>query len=304
MSFGDLNASYSDLRDALRAHVAVEALDDLNIRPPSGDVDEASFLRLTAWCFSLLFEAGRYSIPFLLDLNVGGALQSSQQHKNTRQNVQRLRSFVSHNLGFDDRHDMAVRKQVSDWFVETCGSALPASKEDWAKCFSRLSRDVREVVRHCSATLSSVLSTPEDRDLIIEDLRRRLKRILKPHEFDQIVEDSAARLGERINSRAFRDTHIGSWQRYLATLPDDADPKPELERLIDGQVADHFRSQLPVRAQEIMDAFELEPGPEVGQAIEIVRRLFGTGVRDKADLLAKARVEFENSKSSASENIP
>jgi hypothetical protein len=33
------------------------------IRKSGGDY-EGSFLRLTAWCFALLFEAGRFSIPF------------------------------------------------------------------------------------------------------------------------------------------------------------------------------------------------------------------------------------------------
>jgi hypothetical protein len=294
MSFGNLNASYTELRDALRTNVSVEALGDLNIRPPSGDADEASFLRLTAWCFSLLFEVGRFSVPFLLALNVNAAIDnSSEGQKAVRQNVQRLRTFMYHNLGFEDDHDMTIRRQVSDWFVETCGSAFPTSQGHWSKCFKRLAEDVCSVVLHCSEKLSAVLSSPEDKDIICEDLRRRLKRALQPYEFDGLVEESAARLGQKINARVFRESRIAGWQVYLMAMPDDLDPKSELERMIDGQVADHFRSQLPIRTQEIMNALALDPGPDVGKAIEIARRIFSEGTTDKEDLLSKTQIEFD-----------
>ena len=294
MSFGALNVAYTELRDALRANVSVHALGDLNIRPPSGFADEASFLRLTAWCFSLLFEVGRYSVPFLLDLNTNAAAATaSETHKASRRNVQQLRTFMSHNLGFEEGHDMAIRREVSEWFVQTCGSAFPASADHWSKCFTRLAEDVCGVIRHCSEQLSFVLASPEDRELIIEELRRRLRRALQPHEFDQMVEDSAARLGQRINARAFRQSRISGWQAYLAAQPDDADPKLELERMIDGQVVDHFRSQLPVRTEEIIDALGLDPGPDVGKAVEIARRLFSEGAVEKQDLLVALRAEFQ-----------
>lgn len=294
MSFGSLNASYTELRDGLRTNVAIEALGDLNIRPPSGDADEASFLRLTAWSFSLLFEVGRLSVPFLLDLNVNTAIdESSKNHKAARQNVQRLRTFMYHNLGFDDGHDMTIRREVSNWFIQTCGSAFPSSHEHWSKCFNQLAEDVCGVVQHCSEKLSVVLSSPEDKEMIIEDLRRRLKRVLQPHEFDQMIEDAAVRIGQKINARAFRESRIAGWQAYLVAMPDDLNPKSELERVIDSQVADHFRSQLPIRTQEIMQALGLDPGPDVGKAVEIARRIFSEGTTDKQELITRTRVEFE-----------
>jgi hypothetical protein len=294
MSFSQLLAAYSDLRDGLRAQVDRSAIADLNIRPPTGDGDEASFLRLTAWCFSLLFEVGRYSIPFLLDLKFEQEhSRAARAHLGTRQIVQVLRSFVSHNLGFDEVHDVSLRKSASDWFVETCGATSPVTDAHWEKCFKRLCDDVRGCLDHCAATLSRVAAPNDDRELIINDLRRRLKRNWEPHQFDQIVESAAARLGEQINARVFRDHRIGAWRNFIASLPDDADPELELERLIDGQVADHFRSQLPLRAAEIMEALDLEPGPQVKKAIEIVKRLHDAGIREKDELLVRARAEFE-----------
>jgi hypothetical protein len=66
-----------------------------------------------------------------------------------------------------------------------------------------------------------------------------------------------------------------------------------LERLIDGQVADHFRSQLPIRATEIMEALDLEPGLQVKKAIDIVKRLHESGIRERQELLEQTRAELK-----------
>lgn len=294
MTFADFNVAFSDLRDGLRAQVGPKAIGDLNIRPPAGDAEEASFLRLISWCFVLLFEAGRISIPFLLDLNFPEmANGDAERHKRARAMVQNLRTFQSHNLGFDDGHDLDIRKAVSDWFVETCKVIYPTLPEEWRACFQRLCKDVHALLAHCSAILSIVAATSEDRDLIFPDLLRRLDRDWEAHQFDRMIEDSAARLGEKVNIRSFRDRRIGDWRKYLSILPDDQDPVVEMERLIDGEIANHFRSQLPIRTQELMESLGLNPGPEVKRAIEITRRIFDSGIRDRTELLSRVRAEFE-----------
>lgn len=293
MSFADLNASFGDLRDGLRAQVGNSAISELLIRPPASEADEASFLRLTAWSYAMLFEAGRISIPFLLELNYPGATATiAQQHKQTRTDVQSLRTWLFHNLTFDENHGLNVRRIVSAWFVDTCEATSPTSKAHWRTCFRRLCIDVHALVRHCSVALSAVATSPEDRDIVFDDLRRRLARDWEPYQFDIIVQDSAARLGEKINAKAFRDRRLADWRRYISALPEDADLEQQMERLIDGEVVDHFRSVLPVRTQDIMDVLGLDPGPEVGRAIELARRIFELGVRDRDQLLSRVQDEF------------
>lgn len=290
MTFADLNASFSDLRDGLRAQVGPEAIGDLHIRPPSSDSDEGSFLRLTAWCFALLFEAGRITVPFLLDLNRPGT--DSTRHKETRVVVQRLRTALSHNLGFIDDHDLDIRRAVSGWFLDAAKVISPMSANEWHACFQKLCGDVRDLVLHCNLVLSTVATSIEDRDFIFDDLRRRLNRDWEPYQFDRLIEDSAARIGEKINARSFRDRRIGEWRKFLAALPEDVNPVIEMERLIDGEVAHHFQTQLPVRTQDLMEFLHLDPGPDVKRAIEIARRVFESGIHDRTELLAKVRAEF------------
>lgn len=143
------------------------------------------------------------------------------------------------------------------------------------------------------ATLSRVAASSDDRESIFNELKKRLNRNWEPYQFDLIVQNAAARLGEQINARVFRDHRIGAWRNFIASLPDDVNPEKELERVIDGQVADHFRSQLPLSASEIMEALDLEPGPQVKKAIEIVKRLHESGLHEREKLLARTGAELE-----------
>ncbi len=291
MTFADLNVRYTDLRDGLRAQIGPDSISDVNIRPPSGDADEASFLWLTSWCFGLLFEAGRVSVPFLLGLQFP-QLNDRERHNQARDTVQQLRTFQSHNLGFDDGHDLNIRKAVSDWFVQTCKGVYPTNPAQWRACFERLCTDVCGVLSYCTIVLSTISASEEDSKMICEDLRRRLNRNWRPHQFDLLVENAAARLGERINARSFRERRISDWRDYLMSLPEDLDPVPEMERLIDGEVANHFHLSLPIRTQELMETLRLDPGPEVKRALDLARRIFESGVRDPADLLQRVGADF------------
>jgi len=270
---------------------------DMNIRPPASEEDEAAFLRLTGWCYVLLFEAGRVSIPFLLELR-GGTLPlgSAGPHIATRKMVQGLRTALSHNLGFQSNHELEIRKAVSVWFLETCQEVVPSSAAAWRTCFVRLCNDVVALLNYCSTMLSSVATSVEDRDNTFDSLRRRLSLDWPAHEFDALIEDAAARLGEKINARSFRDPRLPSWRRFLGTLPQSADPRLEMERLIDGEVAEHFRSVLPIRTNEIMQRLNLTPGPRVKAAVEMAKRIHESGIREREMLLKRLEEEFSESR--------
>jgi hypothetical protein len=126
--------------------------------------------------------------------------------------------------------------------------------------------------------------------MIFDDLRRRLLREWEPHQYDELIEDAATRMGETINAKPLRDRHISEWRKYLASLTDDADCQREMERVIDGEVANHFRATLPMTARELMEGLQLDPGPAVKRAIELMRQLHDSGVRDKQELLSRVAV--------------
>lgn len=291
MTFVDVNAAYVYLRDALRAHVGLKSMADMNIQPPAGCDDEASFLRLTAWCYTLLFEAGRVSVPFFLSLTVVGESADRHRHVIVRQNVRALRTLVFHNLGFDE-HDLVMRQESSQWFMRTCGALYPVGVDHWSRCFQALCQEVCEVLRHCSDALNYIAASPTDRQSAIDDLQRRVSRDWEAYRFDEIVGDAATRIGEKINAKPFREPRIRAWREFLECLPEDADLIAQMTRRIDGEVYEHFRSSLPISTRDIMDHLGLSPGPEVKRALGIARQAFESGVREPIALLQSVRAQM------------
>ena len=293
MSFVELNAAVTTLRDALRAYVGTRAIKNIDIRPPSGDDDEASFLRLASWSFVLIFEAGRVSVAFLLKVNLPDT-HGATDHKRTKQHVQQLRTWLFHNVGFDSR-DLGMRREVADWFITCCGNSYPETPAHWKLCFNRLATDVRDLAIYCSGIVSRIAASSEDSGQLFNDLRHRIDRQWDAHEFDKIVSNAAARLGRTIDSRQFRETRLNSWRNYLEALPEDADFQSEMERLIDSQVYTHFQPYLPVSTRELALELGLDPGPAVEQAMEQARTLYSGGLKSREDILRALIAERQSS---------
>ncbi len=293
MTFADVQAGVTDLRHALQTQVDPAAFKDIGVRGPAGRSDEAAFLRLTAWCFSFLFEEGRIVIPFLLqDGMPGGEKGEAARYRGTRKTVQNLRTWFFHSLTAASKHDLAVSKAASVWFLATCKSTSPQTDEHWKQCFEILCRDVAGLARHCLGVISAIAASPEDTKTTFADLQRRINREWAPFQFDSVVENAAARLGERINARDFRDPRLDAWRKFVAALPDDVDIAREVERLIDGEVANHFRALLPISLSELTDELDLTPGVQVKHAVEVLRSLQDRGISDRAVMLESVRKEL------------
>ena len=293
MTFSDVQAGVADLRHALQTQIDPAALKDIGVRGPAGRADEAAFLRLTAWSYSFLFEQGRIVIPFLLQDGIAASDKAeAPRHRATRKAVQHLRTWFFHSLAAESKHDLAVSKAASAWFLTACKSTSPQTDDHWRACFEALSKDVAGLAQHCLKVISSVAASADDTKLVFADLKRRINREWAPFQFDAVVESSAARLGEKINAREFRDPRLDSWRKFVGSLPDDADIAREVERLIDGEVTNHFRALLPISLRELVEELDLAPGVQVKHAVEVLRSRQDRGITDRGQLLDAIRTEL------------
>jgi len=296
MRFAQLNAAVNGLTEGLRIHVDRASIATINTRPPATSDDEVGFLRLTTWSYALLFEAGRTSFGLLLDVPpIDGNTGALDKHKATLRAVQQLRTWLHHNMGFDSDRELEIRRAVSEWFLSSCGATAPKNCDHWERCFTRLCTDVEELVSYCLDVLSSIMQSIEDREQVLATWRLRLQRDWEAHRFDQLIADSAARLGVQLNARAFRERRLSDWKRYLESIPESEDPTPKMERLIDSEVFDHQRSALPLGAKDLMMALGLSPGPAVRVALECARTGFDSGVRDHVALLHYVKDQMQAS---------
>jgi hypothetical protein len=272
MSFAEVNGAYADLRGAVCAYEP-NSMREIVIRPPVGDNDEASFLRLVGWAYVLFYEAARVTLLYILRLPLGGA--TSREALHTRDVVAELRTWLVHNLGFERDHDLAIRQRASQWCNECCGSNTPTNLLD--------------LIEHCKALFSQVSASAEDREAFLLGLRSRLERTFEAHQFDAIITETAAILGETVNAKAFREPRMVSWQTFMSSLPKDADVYSEITRRIESELLAHVQSRLPVSGKDLIEELGIAPGPALRRALEQARLLFEAGTRDRTQLLERLR---------------
>lgn len=283
MKFTQLNVEFVSLRNSLRTFVSDDALGEISVQPPAGD-DEASFLRLIAWSYVLIFETGRVTIPYLLKLPAG-VHHTEARPDSACDLVHDLRTWSFHNLGYADEHGVSISKRVTRWFIDACGANPPRDSEGWRSCFERLCTEVGAVLVYCRGALELVLVESEDGNDIACDLRRRLNRNWPAHKFDMLVSDAARRMGKTIDAPKFRQSRLPRWRQFLETIPKYDNPEAQIVRLIEHDLLDHFESMLPIDGNDIMGTLGLESGPKVGQALSEARRIHRSGITDRGELL-------------------
>ena len=290
MDFAALNAEFVQLRNSLRTFVGEDALDEISVQPPVGQ-DETAFLRLISWSYVLLFEAGRVTVPYLIKLPSSTAYPQADVEM-AYDLVHDLRTWSFHNLGFYNERDIGISKRVFLWFIETCGANPPDSAASWRACFRCLCTNVGIILQHCKGAVGLVLSGPEDGQGVIADLKLRLNRNWPAHRFDELVSDAAMRLGRQLDIQRFRQPRLVKWRAYLETVPQDADLEVLVVRLIERDLLDHFESVLPIDGNDVMSILNIDPGPEVAEALRTARRLFNAGTTDRGDLLCKLAIGY------------
>ncbi len=279
MTFAALNVAVADLRTSLASFVGPHALAEMSVRPPVDGRGEISFLRLVAWSYVLVFEAGRISIPFLL--RTSGAYE---QQRESMDLIRALRTWCFHNLGLASDRDAQVSRLVHRWFLNACGKTPPDLHAEWNECFDRLCDVVHELVHQCQRAVGEVLSSPDDGQTVIDDLRRRITRFWPPEAFDELVGDLAIRLGIRIDVVKFRRPRLDAWRSFVLDVPEEDDPKEAVARVIERDILEYEGGVLPIGGNEVMARFAMPPGPDVGMLLRHARELFGAGERNEDEL--------------------
>lgn len=282
MTFSALNVAVTDLRGSLQSFVGSSALTEMTARPPVEGDGEISFLRLVAWSYVLLFEAGRISIPFLL--RTSGAYE---QQRDSMELVRALRTWSFHNLGLSSDRDRELSRRVHRWFVESCAQSPPEGAASWNRCFDQLCALVAKVVDQCQRSVANVLSSADDGKQAIEDLRHRLDRFWPSSKFDALVGDLALTLGVRLNAVKFRNSNLDRWRSFLGNISDDDDPTAAVSRLIERDLLEYEDGVLPIGGRDVMERLNIPPGERVGEMLRHARELYGAGVRGKYELLER-----------------
>lgn len=284
MTFALANAAVAELWSSLRSFIGESAVSEITVRPPAREGDEASFLRLVAWSYVMVFEAGRVVVPYLMEMRVYRGEPCSDPKKACR-NIHALRTWSSHNLGFGSERDVEISQRVRLWFKDACGKYPPGDTGSWERCFQALCSEIEIIATYCQRVVTSELSDPDDGEAARADLRRRIERAWPAQEYHILVEDVAVRLGIPIDTKKFSNSRLAKWRQFLETLPGQDDPKGHMIRLIERDLLDLAADVLPIDGRDVMKALKLKPGPAVGDALLRARELYRSGIRESEVLL-------------------
>ena len=139
-------------------------------------------------------------------------------------------------------------------------------------------------MKHCQSTLELIVGDEDDMDAI-DDLKRRVDRSWSTDRLDALVGDVCVRLSLRIDVPKFRNSRLSEWRTFLDTVPEEDDPEQAVIRIIERDLLNHVSDILPIDGRDVMSALDLEPGPEIGRALQHARELFRAGIRDRSQLL-------------------
>jgi hypothetical protein len=247
MNFGEVSTAYGQLRRRLSVYAGQDALPNITIDPPKGTSDELSFLRMVAWSYVLLYEAGRVPFGYLRQLPPWNQPASA-----LLPHVRALRTWTSHNLALEKTDDIATLREAIAWFSKTCGAGTPTSSSHWQQCFTALCTDLVGVL---SAALGAcdAFEKQDDRDRLVDGLKLRLDRNWAAYRFDAVVEEVAIRLGYKgIDPVRVRSLHLDSWRKVVAGSTEDALER-NLTLRIEADILAMMGSALPLTSEELAE---------------------------------------------------
>ncbi|MEY2167679.1 MULTISPECIES: hypothetical protein [unclassified Rhodanobacter] len=286
MNSADLSTVYELIRMRVNSQVK-GACHAVSLKLPVALDGELAFYKLVNWGFAVFAEAARVPFAFLAQL------PPRSEATRTKDDLGRLRTFLSHNLSEASRSDRKVLLLLNAWFRAACGYELPTTEEHFRSCcaslYSQLDQVLRGLAEACLALTDEI-----DGSQLSEDLACRVSVDWPAHRFDRVVEDAVARLGDPgLDLMEFRRQRLDGWRKQLA-LARKGYEAPFLASVVDRDLLDVFERRLPFQVQKLVEQFGFESGPLVASLL-LLRRLEASteveealrhalGVLDKGDV--------------------
>ncbi len=273
MSFGGVYRHYQCINRLSMSLIQRAAFDEIHVLVPDPSSPEAGFIRATSWLYCLYFEGGRPSISFFRRLGEAYEFMNRSDVDRHIEAVRCLRTELHHNLGYADSARQ-VREEAELWRRRACGTTLPGRPDDWLTCYNRLVEEAEEILRSIEQLVRKLEADEGAESERLDEWRRCLDHHWPAASFDLLIEEAAHRMGLRtLKTVPFRNRHVDRWRRNLDTLEDGFDFEREATLLIEKALLDDDCYVLPITGRELMQEFDIAPGPQVGRLLGEARRI-------------------------------
>jgi hypothetical protein len=271
--------------------ISYGVFETISLEMPKFDPPEFGFFRSVSWLYVLYHEVGKIGVAFLEDRMPAYGLDPDGRLSAHSRLVQRLRTFLQHNLDPREHHDKAVQDHCEVWLEVHCGTRVPGAHEQWQKCLLGL---LEEAFDFLDALLQTVRSIEQDesREEICRAWRLRIERYHPPHAFDELIAIVAADMGrDHLDPVRLRRQFYDKWTQDLRLLTVGYDFAIEARKLIEHALLTVTTRVLPITGHDIIQELGVPSGPDVGRLLERARQLYDANPCSREMLLDQLRRE-------------
>jgi hypothetical protein len=267
--------------------VSLAVFEPVSLRVPRFTPAELGFLRTVSYLFVLYNEVGKVGVRFLqdkLDVYTSGQLSHCMKHFLL---VKSLRTYLQHNLNPRHDHDKGVQEISEDWLREKCGTPLPGTEEQWLTCLLALLSEALHFVEALAASVRGI-EGDESREAICREWVSRVNKSHSPAQFDILITEVAIDMGrENIDAVRIRARFYDQWEQELSLLQPNYEFRTEARRLIERALLSVLTPVLPITGRDIMEAFGISPGPQVGQLLGQAQKIHAARPCSREQLIAQ-----------------
>ncbi len=266
-----------------------QAFEPASLEMPRLEPAELGFLRSVSWLFVMYYEVGKVGVGFLASRLSAYGLDPNGKLEGHRRLVQQLRTFLQHNLNPRKRHDRTIQEACELWLREQCGTAVPGTNGHWEKCLQGLLKEAHEFLGGLLEALRGI-EGDESRDEICRDWQFRIQRYHPPEAFDGLILKVANDMGrENIDPARLRVAFYEKWNQELALLAAGYEFEIEARKLVEHALLTATTPALPITGRDIMDTFNISPGPQVGELLARARQIYDSEPCSRETLLIRLR---------------
>lgn len=266
----------------------------LSLKIPRLAPPELGFLRSVSWLYVIYFEEAKPNVQFLSRRFGLCGVDPQGIHVGHLEITKSLRTYLQHNVNPSTPHNRRVQKKCQQWFSQHCKTSEPSEDAHWEHCLAAL---LNGSVSFLGALQKCVrcIEQDEERTAILEEWRSYRTRNRSRHEFDKLISVAAGDMGrDALDPVRIRERFYDVWMKQLALLRPDFDFESEARKLIEHTLLSETAAVLPLTGKDIIENFEVAPGPEVGQLLQRARALYTIHPCSREELLGRLRLERRN----------
>lgn len=251
---------------------------------------EAGFIKMVSWLYMLYYESGRGELEYATERFDLYNIDSEKTSRSHYKVINNLRTVFQHNAIIDTGKNITHRRNTESWFNRIINVNAPSNADEWEKSFNSITEDSLSLMTYLLQLLNEI-SRDDLKESILEDWHRKSSRTYQHYEFDSIIYIVAQEFGmSNYDVAKFRKQNAENWISELQNFTGNFEFKIEARKLIERDILRN--PVLPIIGTDIMEVFNIPPGPKVREIMKIALGIYIEKPCTKDELITKIKSQM------------